>query len=246
MAYTTEALIEAATQVDITTTSDPSTSEVAEWISEVEAAMDAELLGSYTATNEEIDVARVWLPRKDTLEWIKGIVARSIPLDIQGEVVIPEKKPIISMTSLAVNDNTLTEAPSWTTLTEWDGSSADTDYLVIQKLMKTGIMLGIGWYFYGDNKPKQGKKRIKATYTYGYNVPTKILQRYATLKVAIQVLETVMLSGEPTRIASYTGGDFQSFINTQLDPLIEGFRRKIEEIEDRYFPDMPLAIAIMK
>ena len=54
--YTSESLVEAVTQIDITDSTNPSSSQVLTWIEEVEKEVEERRLGSHTATNVYIDV----------------------------------------------------------------------------------------------------------------------------------------------------------------------------------------------
>jgi len=54
--YTSESLVEAITQIDITDSTNPSSSQVLTWIEEVEKEVEERRLGSHTATDVYIDV----------------------------------------------------------------------------------------------------------------------------------------------------------------------------------------------
>ena len=152
--------------------------------------------------------------------------------------------PILEVTDHKIyyRDSDLKENPSWITLTEgyysgWSGGTSE--FMLIMSKGKDGQRYGIGFYFYGDIIPRAGRARLKVSFKYSYNVPEYILREYVSLKVAIEVLKLAVTSGEPTRIAAWTGGDFQDFVNTQLDEQIKHWEKRIKEIEDKHFPDIP-------
>jgi len=69
--YTSELLIEGITQITITTATKPTTAQTLAWIEEIEKGMDSKLLGSYTATDEYIDVPSQRSVSRFTLEWLE-------------------------------------------------------------------------------------------------------------------------------------------------------------------------------
>ena len=152
--------------------------------------------------------------------------------------------PILSVSSLQRRtSDELTDTPVWEELKQgyyegWEEES-DTDYMLITTTGKCGQRYGIGFLFYSSKKPKVGIARLKAVFTYSYNIPPSILEEYATLKVAIQVLKAAAAAGEPTRLSTYTGGDFQTFVNKEIQEQIDEWEKRIKEIEERYFPDIP-------
>lgn len=238
MSYTEESKIEAqlgGLTIDNTTT--PTTAQVAIWITEVEAEITEKALGSHTATDTYLDVPATergtgvydveYDIATDTLTTQAGRNVRIVPItDIHG--------PILSITSLYKNDAAYDAAPSWEELDEWDGSSADTSFLLRQSGNKQhGYVL----IFY-DNFPLSGPKRIKMTYSYGHNVSTNILSEYATKRVAINVLQARMGSNQVDGLHLVDmGGDVPFVYNTNYKDRIAEFRADIARIEERYFPD---------
>lgn len=250
--YTSEDDIEKLLQFNITKTTHPNSDDVASWIEEIEAEVDAKLLGwgegrnpgeGYSASDEYFDVPPVTatVTPIERFEYLtKGIdpywFKRGVLILLKGT-----KLPIISISSLAKRETTeFTEKPTWTSLiqgfyTGWT-EAADSDYLLVKTKGRAGQEHGIALYFYSDNTPNRGKAQLKATYSYGWNLPEKVLKRYCTLRLAVKVANEVVLSGEPVRISSFTGGDFQEFVNTQLDTQIKFWQTEAERLERKFFP----------
>jgi len=239
--YTSETDVEAFTQMDIKDDTNPNSTEVGNWIDEVEAMIDAQLLGTYTATDVKIDVEPTFAYAKNTIKWLEEVSTYGYS-EPRARIVIPPYLPIISVTKLYRNTASLSQAENWEELVE--GPGANTHFIVLKRRTKTGALLGFAFYIY-DNIPTAGRERLKATYTYGWNLSTNILREYATLKVAEKVLTARVLSGEPVGIASYTGPDLQSFVNTQYQAMLDYIERRTKEIEERYFPNN-IAIATLR
>lgn len=161
--YTSEDLVEALLQTTIDNSTIPTSSQLLTWIEEVEKKMDADLLGSYTATDELNDVETV----------------------NDQEVFKPKFTPILTVTNLYRNKAALHDAVDYELLTEGPG---DSTHFVILKAVVCGKLVGYALYIY-DRHPGIGRNKVKITYTYGYNIDSKVLQEYATKKVALQVLE---------------------------------------------------------
>ena len=157
--YTSEEKVEDLLQITIDDSSVPTSTQLLDIIERVEKEMDARLLGSYTSTDELVD--------SDGKPFIQ-----------------PNFLPIISVVSLYVNGANPNQTPSWTQLTEGPGEGSS--FIVVKKNF-AGKLLGIGLYFY-DNIPIRGKARIKITYDYGFNFDGKLLEEYATKRVALEVL----------------------------------------------------------
>ena len=238
--------IERLVQFPISVETKPSEDEVLEIIRSVESEVDAKKLGwkdggsygdGYEMTDLYIDVPPVESKTKPTpLERMQGLGAKT---------VILVNYPILEITDHKIycRKNDLKDAPSWITLNEgyypgWEGGSSD--FMLIMSEGKDGQRYGIGFYFYGDTIPQAGKARLKVSFKYSYNIPQYILREYVSLKVAIEVLKLAVASGEPTRIAAWTGGDFQDFVNVQLAEQISHWEKRIREIEEQHFPDKPV------
>jgi len=250
--YTSISDIERIVQFEITVSSAPNRVQTLAWIEEVERSIDSKKLGwgdgraegeGYLATNEYLDVVttrRLLTPLEEfelvTLNIQPDLLKRGFLVPLRGT----EKKPIISVSSLERRTTDLTEMPNWEPLVEgfYEGwtEAADTDYLIIRRNGRSGQSHGVAFFFYSKKAPYSGKARLRATYSYGWNLPGKILQRYASLSVAIKVLKAAITAGEPTRLAAFVGGDFQTFTNTQLEVQINSWKEELKEIERKYFP----------
>uniref|UniRef100_A0A6M3KIP6 Uncharacterized protein n=1 Tax=viral metagenome TaxID=1070528 RepID=A0A6M3KIP6_9ZZZZ len=233
MTYTTEAKVEAVTQIDIDATTYPTTAQVAVWITEIEAEIAERALGSHTATDQYVDVPSAeesaqywgfkWTPATDSLQFTYGGAGVIVPL-------ANIKSPFISVTSLAKNDQALNDTPSWSTLTE--GPADGSSFI----LLKSGLKdLGYALYFY-DNNPSAGPKRLKLTYTYGFNISSEILGEYCTLQVAVKVLQAKMGTSSASGLTEFEGQDFGRYLPTQYEKRIKSFQIRIKEIETKYFP----------
>jgi len=239
--YVTEAKIEGLIQFDIDATTSPSTTEVATWITEIEADADARNLGSYTATDQTVDVpARLDWPAKNTIAWLYAITGKRFA-EISNRVVIPPYLPIISITSLSRNTADYTAEPDWEALTEGPGSG--DSYIILKRNTKTDQYLGFALYFY-QNTPYTGYQKVKMTYSYGWNLSTDIIGEWCTLKVALKVLDAVMHGTTPIGAGDYGMLD----IRVGIDPARRrvDLLARIEEIERLYFPGDSLGIAIVK
>jgi len=239
--YTSEIKVEEVVQFEISADTSPSSDEVLNMIEKVEQEIDGRKLGwkdggsygdGYVATNLYIDVTP---ENSDVDDEDKDIYATKVYL---------RGYPILSVTSLKRRtSDELDDTPVWEDLTQgyysgWDETS-DTDYMLIMSRGKDNQEYGIGFYFYSSKKPKAGRASLKATFTYSYNVPETVLEEYATLKVAIQVLRAAAAAGEPTRLSTYTGGDFQTFVNKEIQEQISEWEKRVAEIERDHFPDVP-------
>jgi len=237
--------IERFLQIDIDAGTKPSDGEVLSFIEEVEASILEEGWGTQTAVSGTvIDVNPIdALSRGSVAWWSQGLPGTS-----QGLVVIPPYLPIVSVTSGAFfkNDNSLDQAPNWTILDCKDNvpAAADTDFMMIKKFNhKTGNYDGIGFHFYGD-APSAGSRRLSGGWVYGYNIDTKILREYATLKTCEKVILARLFSGQPANIVSFTGGDMNSWVNTQFEVQLSYIEKRCDEIRKRHYPE-PLPIATL-
>jgi len=245
--YCQETDVERELQVDITDSTSPSSAQVLAWIEEIEGQIDAKLLGwddggsygdGYARTDKYLDVVARFpeiTPLKRFMYWTKNID----PLLHMGGVEVPLPEPVITISSLKVRSTGVSETPEWITLTQgyYDGwAEGKSDYLLIKEKTKAGQWIGRALYFYGDKFPSPGRGRIKISYKAGWNIPKDILTRYATLQVAIKVAQALVESGEPTRLATYTGGDFQEYVNNDLTRQIAQFQFELRTIERKYLP----------
>jgi len=222
--YTSERLVESLLQIDISDSTSPNSSEVLKWIEEVEKYIDEKGWGSQSVTDELIDVPQRAFLENDIL----AEAAESVTRDI-GRVVIFPKRPIISISNLFVNEADLDEAENWKE--RYEGKGTNKHFV---KLYAGRKKLAYGVFFHTD-PPEPGYQRVKASYTWGWNVDPKILQKYATLKVAVQVLYAKMATSEPTGVTSFVGPGFTTAVmTTQYSERIERFERKIKEMEAEF------------
>jgi len=221
-------------QFEISAETSPSSDEVLAMIERVEKEIDARKLG--------------WKDGGSYGDGYDATLYIDVPENAEDESgfmrVYLNDYPILSVSSLQrrISDE-LTDTPVWEELKQgyyegWEEGS-DTDYMLITTTGKCGQRYGIGFLFYSSKKPEAGIARLKVTFTYSYNIPPSILEEYATLKVAIQVLKAAAAAGEPTRLSTYTGGDFQTFVNKEIQEQISEWEKRIREIEERFFPDIP-------
>jgi len=230
--YTSEADVEAITQVDITDTTKPNSSQVLNWIEEIEKGVIERALGSHTATDVLVDV-----PSQEEVIGFYSAIYRArtgqliIKTALGGGVLVPlanVKHPIVSITSLFKNDESLNDAPDWKQLTEGPGDG--TSFILLES-----DSLGYALWFY-DNFPLPGPKRLKMTYQYGYNIDSKILREYCTLGVAVKVLEAKRGLSEGGGLTEFVAGEMGTYIPTHYVSRIEMFKARMKEIEQTYFP----------
>jgi len=244
--YTSEADIERYLSISISTATTPTTAQTLDFIEEVETSMLKQGWGTQTAVSGTVmDVHPTHAVSRGTVAWwLQGL-----PATTHGRVVVPPYLPIVSVTSGAFfkNDAGLSSTPDWELLTCKDNlpGAADTDFMIVKKYNhKTGNYDGIAFSFYHDI-PSAGSRRLSGGYVYGYNVDTKILREYATLKVCEKIILARLYSGQPMNVVSMTGGDMNSWINTQFDIQMVYIRTRCEEIEKKHLPE-PLPIATLQ
>lgn len=227
-------MVEGLTQVVINDATSPSTDETLVFIEQVESQITDRALGSHTATNQYVDVPP-YGKAGGSYDWKYNVRTGRLDWDLGEGVIVPlagMKAPIISITSCAKNDEAADDTPSWDTLTEWDGSTDDTDYM----LLKSGLRdLGYALWFY-QNYPYTGPKRLRITYSYGWNVDSDILADWATYKVAIRVLQARLNTNNPDGMAAYDGGDLGVFVPRHYKDLIAHYWASIRYIERTHFP----------
>jgi len=231
--YTTVDRIESELQVLIDSETNPNTAEVEDIIEEVEAEMDAMLLGRYHMVSGLIDVLPVEGLNEDTIEWYEYISQYSYSPSI-GRLVIPDLVPIISVDASGCHtrDTGLGTAPTWTLVQE----GLANEFLILRKKTKTGQNLGFALYFFQD-APTAGLSMLRLSYYYGWAIDLRILRKYATLKSAIEVLRMKQGASEPTGLSQFRGGDFQTFVSSNYDERIEAMKAEIERIEEDYLPE---------
>lgn len=233
MTYTTEAKVEGVTQFAITDSTEPTTTQVAVWIAEVDADIDARGLGSTAIESwQSEDIEKVDVVEKDTVEFIE-YVQRYGWSDLKGVFWFPAFSPIISIQNLEKRTSDLDATEAWSALTEGPGSGSD--FIIIKRKSKTNQYLGVAVYFYSDDKPNAGPLRIRAKYTYGWNINTNVLSEYATLQVGLKVLDALREANVPYGAGDYGIGDVRVGPEDMQRKRWNMIRR-IKEIEDRYFP----------
>ncbi len=230
--YTSLADVDRLLQAETTGSTKPNDDDVLHFIEETEAGIQARNLGSTTISGAVFEVK----------EWNKGTdgvvyaYPDTLPEEGEGLIVVPPYNPIITLSSgfLYKKTDALTGSGAWTLLKE--GPGTDTDYILLKRLNKlNGKYLGFGIYFYHD-MPVVGYDRLRANITYGENTDSKILQEYATLKVAKKVIMARLFSGQPSNVATYTAGTgFQTYVNTQFEAQMRYIDSRIKEIEDTHF-----------
>lgn len=240
--YISETLVEGQTQIDIGASTRPTTTQVLVWIEEIETGIVERALGSHTATDEYWDVPAQPVSA-ETYEPVYHVKTERLTIDGEGGLIVPlinAKKPIISITSLAKNDEALDDAPDWETLVE--GPAAGSEFV----LLKSGTKALTYALFIYDNTPLPGPKRLKATYQYGWNVSSAILQEYCTLGVSIKVLEARRGTSQADGLTELTG-DLGTYIPAQYESRINQWKSRMVDIEQKHFQRRRnLAVAIIK
>jgi len=238
--------VERFLQIDLDANTKPSDGEVLSFIEEVETSMTKERWGTQTAVSGTVmDIHPTdTINRGSVAWWLQGL-----PEAESGRMAIPPFLPIVSVTSGSVfkNDAGLGDTPDMELLVCKDNlpGADNTDFMIVKKFNhKTGNHDGIAFYFYHDI-PAAGRRRVTGAWVYGYNVDTKILREYATLKVCEKVILARLFSGQPMNVASYTGGDMNAYVNTQFEVQLAYINTRCEAIEKRHFPS-EIAIATVQ
>lgn len=237
--YSTQAKVTGITQFTPASGTTPTETQVLTWIEEIEADADARFLGSYTATDQVIDIdPELNYPPKGSIAWLEAISGADYD-EINMAILIPPFKPIISVTALSRRTTGLTETAAWELLTEGPGSMAS--FIIIKKATKTGQYLGVAVFFY-QNEPYVGLGRVKMTYAYGWNLSTTILGEWCTLKVALKVLEALKEANTPISSGDYSLMDLRIGL-VDIETRAKGIIKRVEELEEQYFPSKKLGIA---
>jgi len=240
--FTSEILVEGLLQIDITSSTKPTTTQVLNWIQEVEdGMMERNLAIASTDALTKFDVMPTNSYDRGTVAWVYA----GLPSDSDGKVVVPPFVPIVEIFSgtLSRNNSSLTETADWDVLSEGPGN--DSDYVILRRRTRNNKYYGYAIYFYGD-VPYSGRDRVRGTWSYGYNVDTQILQEYATLKVCEKVILARLMSGQPSNVATYTAGnDLNSYVNTQFETQLQYIKDRIIEIEKLHFPRQQIPVALL-
>jgi hypothetical protein len=236
--WTNISAVEALLQITVSDADPPNSGQVFSWITEVENSMLARSLGTQTTLSGTMfDVFPDRGVIKDTFGWIYGT-----DKEIQeGFSVIPPFTPIVSIASGTMQRNKaeLDDEPSWDTLKNIDEfpTVADNDYMIQYDVdKKTGKRVGYSIFFM-QNQPYAGRNRLRATWTYGFNIDTQVLREYATLKVCEKVIMASLMRAKPMDVASYrVGEDFGTYVSEQFKKQLGWIRRRTKELEDKHFP----------
>jgi len=239
--YCNETDIEGIVQLSITDSTAPTTTQVASWITQVEADVDARCLGTYLVTDELVDVAPVLsYPARNTVAWLRAIAAGGYEDIVSSNIIPLPRIPIISISSLSRRTSALGSTDVWETLTE--GTTSGADFIIIKSRTKTNQYLGFGLYFH-DNRPYDGFQRLKVTYNYGWNLSASIIGEWVSLKVAIKVLDAIIAATSPIGSSGYGMMD----VNITIDPTRRrtDIKERLLEIERMYFPEKKFGIAVV-
>jgi len=239
--YTNEADIEGITQFDINASTNPNSTEVAAWITQVEADVDARCLGNYTSTDELVDVAPVLTyPARNTVAWLRAIAAGGYEDIVSSNIIPLPRIPIISVGTLSRRTSSLGETDVWEALTE--GSGSGKSFIIIKSRTKTNQYLGFGLYFH-DNRPYDGFQRLKVTYNYGWSLSTSIIGEWCSLKVSLKTLDAIINATTPAGAGDYGVMD----VRIGIDPVRRRVdaKERISEIERQYFPEKKYGIALV-
>ena len=239
--YTNESDIEGIVQLAITESTAPTTTQVASWITQVEADVDARCLGTYLVTDELVDVAPVLsYPARNTIAWLRAIASGGYEDIVASNIIALPRTPIISITTLNRRTSSLGSTDVWEALTE--GSGSGKSFIIIKSRSKTNQYLGFGLYFH-DNRPYDGFQRIKVTYNYGWNLSTSIIGEWVTLKVSLKVLDAIINATTPIGAGDYGIMD----VRIGIDPARRRIdvKERLNEIERIYFPEKKYGIALI-
>lgn len=242
MKFTNISSVCAILQIDITSSTKPSTAQVTQWAQEVEdGMMERNLSISSTDALTKFDVLPTNTYDRGTVAWVYA----GLPSDSDGKIIVPPFVPIVEVLSgtLSRNKSTLSETADWEILTEGPGD--DSDYVILRRRTRNNKYYGYAIYFYGD-VPYSGRDRVRGTWTFGYNVDAQILQEYATLKVCEKVILARLMSGQPGNVATYTAGnDLNSYVNTQFETQLQYIKDRITELEKNHFPRQQIPVALL-
>jgi len=201
--YTTELLIEAETLFDISVSSEPTTSQVAQWIEEVEDEIDSITGTSFTSvivTDAIIPFTHETAFNGSNNSYWYGRNRQDMPRELTNSFFLQDtaggrqRRPIVSITSLSRNSSSSygTEADDWTALTENTGSGGD--YNIDNETGRVTILQCV---------PILGHPRgIKTTYNYGYSTIPEKVKTLATKMVAKRLLEAKATNSQVSSIDS--------------------------------------------
>lgn len=234
--------VERMLQLNFTDATKPNISEVEEFIKQAEAEIEFRKLGTHSSdVLTKVDI----LPTNTLVKDSVGALMSEAAYTESGKVVTLPFTPIITVVSgtVARNKAALDDTADWDALIEGPGDS--TDFIILQRYGRGGKVVGYALHFYSSKIPEDGYQRLRATWTYGHNIDSDILRRWGMLKAAREVIRARLFSGQPMNVATYTGGSMNTFVNTEYTNQISEIDRQITEIEERYFPNDPIGVAVM-
>lgn len=190
-------------ELDAKTASDISTLRIIKAIQRAEGLIDLKTGTAFkevTITNEVHTGDRYSLDTSpDQLDTIWGVnVRRDGTFNRYSNRVKTEFHPIISITSLSINQAGYSSADSWTALTQQTGSGGDY-YL---EDTKAGVIDFL------TNFPNVGKRSWKVTYVYGYDRDSTDRQVISMLKVVERL--TILLACKSIITTKSTGAIFDT------------------------------------
>ena len=126
--------------------------------------------------------------------------------------------PVLSVSSVEVNESDVTDTPSWTTLSAGMGN----DYLITDYDKEIGRIRII------DNKPSEGTDNLKVTYDWGYTsvpYPAKATSILMTIKSLMDnpVFQKSLLEGQDT------------FVGLRTDQIENEIEKKLESLKRMQF-----------
>lgn len=234
--FTTIDLVKAMTGETIEDDSDPTETQVLEWIEQVEEEMNSKgyATEAHTGVIMNVPEGNAEYTSVLTRSWIYDNATQYAG----GLVVALPHTPFISVANVQRNLQAHTQDASWEDLTE--GPADGSDFLIIEKKYKAGLR-GIGLYFY-QKAPKAGYQRLKLDYVWGHNLPENVLKEYATSKVSMMLLYSKYMRKEPVFNLNIAG------LRTELNEFT-GVHKfiidRIEKIEQDWFPNQYTGIAMI-
>jgi len=204
--YTTASLVEADIRAStaFSSSTSPTLTQVNNWILEESAIIDARAGTIFGST----------LVSSDYYDY-----------DGCGIFRFPES-PLITLTSLEYNVNAMGVEASWITLEE----GFNKNYLLYEDEAEVEFISGQDSVH--KITPKAGKKKFRATYSYGYSSTPLEVQRLATLGVSKRVMMSLLNSQANTQ-----GGNIQVGTISVTDPSNYGvgwFKSVNAEIDALY------------
>ena len=204
--YTTPSLVEADIRAStaFSSSTTPSLAQVTTWI------------------DEESRVAEV---RTNTV--FSSTIVSSTYFDYSGEDIfrLPQS-PLLSVDKVEYNTTSTGLVPNWVELEE----GFDKNYLVYTGEGEIEFIHGIN----AINKviPRSGRKRLRVSYTYGYDSTPLEIQKAVTRQVSLRVIESLLNTQANTQ-----GGNIQVGTISVTDPSNYGvtwFRASRDEIDNIY------------